>query len=67
MATIPETDQWLLNGECSKCRRSSYCKTSCTKAQRRRDAQMYAFMAEKMNEATGGAFGEIMSHSHYRI
>jgi hypothetical protein len=29
MNTIPETDQWLLTGECNKCRRLSYCKKKC--------------------------------------
>lgn len=26
---IPETDQWLLDGICNKCRRESYCKKKC--------------------------------------
>ena len=29
MNNIPETDQWLLNGECNKCRRQNYCKKKC--------------------------------------
>ena len=29
MQNIQETDQWLLNGECNKCRRQSYCKKKC--------------------------------------
>jgi len=62
MEKIPETDQWLLNGNCSKCRRKPYCKTDCTRAQRRRKAEMYSFMESKMNELTGGAYGQIMSN-----
>lgn len=67
MEKIPETDQWLLDGICNKCRRQSYCKTTCTKSARRREAQMYSFIAEKMDEATGGAFSQIMTHSSYRF
>ena len=29
MNNIPETDQWLLLGECNKCRRQPYCKKKC--------------------------------------
>ena len=67
MEKIPETDQWLLNGECSKCRRQPYCKTTCTRAARRRESEMYAFMSEKLDEVTGGAFSQIMAHSSYRF
>lgn len=31
---IPETDQWLLDGDCDKCRREKYCDKECTKAKR---------------------------------
>ena len=27
---IPETDQWKLDGDCSKCRRKKYCSKLCT-------------------------------------
>ena len=26
---IENNEQWNLNGDCSKCRRSSYCKKEC--------------------------------------
>lgn len=29
MNNVPETDQWLLDGICNKCRRESYCKKKC--------------------------------------
>lgn len=25
----PETDQWLLDGDCKKCRKMKYCSKSC--------------------------------------
>ena len=31
---IPDTEQWLLSGNCDKCRRSKYCHTPCTVAKR---------------------------------
>ena len=30
MSDIPETDQWLLNGDCTKCRRDKFCSKPCT-------------------------------------
>lgn len=27
---IPETDQWLLDGNCDKCRREKYCDKDCS-------------------------------------
>lgn len=27
---IAETEQWLLNGYCNKCRRVGYCRKECT-------------------------------------
>lgn len=26
----PGTEQWKLNGDCDKCRRSEFCRKSCT-------------------------------------
>lgn len=28
---IPETEQWLLDGDCRKCRKLSYCGGECKK------------------------------------
>lgn len=28
---VPETEQWLLDGDCSKCRRAEYCSKQCMK------------------------------------
>ena len=61
MTKIDETEQWLLDGVCSKCRRNEYCSKGCTKNKRRNQAELYSLVANKMNEVTGGAYGEIMS------
>ena len=34
MNNISETDQWLLTGECNKCRKQSYCRKPCTAVKR---------------------------------
>ncbi len=31
----PETDQWLLSGDCCRCRRAKYCNKPCKASQRR--------------------------------
>lgn len=60
-----ENEQWLLNGDCSKCRRKNYCSKPCTRNKRGTEAMMKALVASKLNEMTGGAFGEIMKYSEY--
>ena len=42
---VPESDRWLIDGDCSKCRRKNYCKKSCTKNKRRiqRNMQMIVY------------------------
>ena len=45
MNNIPETDQWLLNGECNKCRRKSYCKKKCGAVKRAWRAGLKAAVA----------------------
>ena len=32
---IPETDQWKLDGDCSKCRRQEFCKKTCSARNKR--------------------------------
>ena len=35
---IKETEQWQLNGDCSKCRRQPFCTKNCG-AKKRKDAR----------------------------
>ena len=62
MNSIPETDQWLLNGECNKCRRQSYCRKYCTALKReyKRGVQraVKAALAEKLRMSKGGTDAE---------
>ena len=30
MENIPDTEQWLLQGQCKKCRRAKHCTKPCT-------------------------------------
>lgn len=39
---IPETDQWKLRGDCSKCRRAPHCKKKCTARKKSSDAALRA-------------------------
>jgi hypothetical protein len=32
--TIPESDQWKLDGRCSLCRKAKYCKKACSARKR---------------------------------
>lgn len=65
MEKINETEQWLLNGECSKCRRQNYCSKPCTKYTRGMETEMRSLVSDMLNNMTGGAYGEIMKHSKY--
>lgn len=64
MNNIQENEQWKLNGDCSKCRRQKYCSKKCTINQRRLNRDIQRLITNKMNEMTGGAYSEIMSHLH---
>lgn len=66
MTKIDETEQWKLSGDCSKCRRKNYCSKGCTRYNRRTEAELYSLAANKLNEMTGGAYGEIMSRVENR-
>lgn len=46
---IGERDRWLIDGDCSQCRRASYCSKVCT--MRRRNAQR--ILIQGMRRMTG--------------
>lgn len=48
MNEIPKTDQWLLSGDCSICRRRKYCSKPCKLRKQRRDAEFGLMVAEAM-------------------
>ena len=50
MNNIPETDQWLLDGVCNKCRRESYCKKKCGAVKRAWRAALKAAVAAALEE-----------------
>lgn len=41
--TINETDQWKLNGDCTKCRRKEFCRKSCTAKTKAEERRLSAF------------------------
>jgi hypothetical protein len=55
----PESEQWLLDGDCSKCRRAKYCGVYCTKGKQRRDMILRATVVSAIDRATGGAYSAI--------
>lgn len=64
MNKIEESEQWLLNGDCSKCRRDSYCKKLCTKASRAADSRMAMAVHSLFDKATGGTYSKLMDMAH---
>lgn len=60
MEQIQENEQWKLNGNCEKCRRSNYCSTPCTRHKRRIRAEFKDLVADTMNKMTGGVMREII-------
>ena len=52
---VEKTDQWLLNGDCSLCRRNNYCSKSCTVHRRNIHKCVYHAVESSIDRATGGA------------
>ena len=48
---ILETEQWLLEGDCDKCRRESYCSKECTAFKRGFDGDFNGWMDGLMQKA----------------
>lgn len=67
METIQENEQWKLSGDCTKCRRNNYCSKPCTRYNRRARAEMKRFVANTMNEMTGGIMRECINKVLYNI
>lgn len=57
---MDKSEQWNLDGDCSLCRRKNYCSKPCTRNKRETDIMMRSLVASKLNEATGGAYSEMM-------
>lgn len=65
MTNKPEkNEQWLLDGDCSICRRKNYCKKECTKYSRNKAAFIKSAVISAVDEATGGAFSKILESSN---
>ena len=58
-----ENEQWLLVGNCSKCRRFSYCRKPCTIRQRETKAEMKHAVVNVMNQMTGGIMKEQLTRA----
>lgn len=62
---VNKNEQWLLNGDCGKCRRKKYCSKPCTRHKRETKAMIQGMISSKLNEITGGAFEEIIKNKEY--
>ena len=51
--TIPETDQWKLEGDCLKCRRHDYCKKPCHACKKSVHKMIAESMASAIDEKLG--------------
>ncbi len=45
---MSDTERWLTDGDCSKCRRKEYCGTECTASKRRTRAELLRLIREKI-------------------
>ena len=60
-----ESEQWLTQGDCKKCRRQHYCSKPCTRTKRRTNSIVSSLVTSYMDKATGGAFSTIMNRLEY--
>ena len=57
----PESEQWLLDGDCNKCRKQKYCTVYCKKGKQRRDAILRGAVVSALDRATGGSYSSVMN------
>lgn len=67
MEQIQENEQWKLNGDCEKCRRSNYCSTPCTCHNRRIRSEFTRIVVDIMNKMTGEALSEVIDTAQHSI
>lgn len=65
MAKIEQNEQWLLNGDCSLCRKKNYCSKPCTRCKRETKLMIASAIHNALDERTGGAYSEILSRAEY--
>lgn len=63
MSMINENEQWLLDGDCNKCRREKYCNKVCTARKRyatsrMASAVMSAMLRPLLGKQTNGEKGK---------
>lgn len=58
---INDSEQWKLNGDCSKCRREKYCSKPCTKNKRRTNTIIQSATINAMDKLTNGAYSATMN------
>lgn len=56
MEKINESDQWLLAGDCNKCRRKEYCHQKCSAAKRSYDRQIEILKSTLFDSILSGRY-----------
>lgn len=63
------TDRWLIDGDCEKCRRRSYCSKACTKQNRRTKIEVGNLVSHAILKSTGlirDSFDLVIDHDHVK-
>lgn len=56
---IPETEQWKLDGDCSKCRKDAYCDKECKARKKLVKAKLAEMLSNAFNKAVNKRAEEI--------
>lgn len=59
---VEKTDQWLLNGDCSLCRRNNDCSKLCTVHRRNIYKSVYHAVESSIDRATGGTLSYLKQY-----
>lgn len=53
-----ENEQWKSGGDCTKCRRQSYCGTKCKEKKNRETEEVNFIVSKAFTKATKAVFGD---------
>lgn len=56
--SVDKSEQWLLNGKCTECRRKKYCSKPCRACKDRREYYMRNMVGAAIIKAMTGGYNE---------
>lgn len=59
---MQDNEQWLLDGDCSKCRKNNYCSKPCTRHKRMINFRIKSLIFHTINDMSNGVFNEILKN-----